>query len=135
MQTYYFNLKDGRTVIPDPDGTQCADDDDARLHGVVVAREAMRNNKPETRKWRIEVCDVDRRPIFEVLFASVDETMDHLPNELRSSVERLSWELAWLSDSICDVRKSILQVRTTLARSEGHPYLVALNGTRLWTQS
>lgn len=135
MQTYYFNLKDGSKVIPDPDGTAFADDEAARQHGVLVAREAMRNNEPETRKWRIQVCDASRQPLFEVLFATVDETIDHLPHALRSQVEKLPWQLASLGDAVSDVRMSILQVRTTLARAEGHPHLVALNGSRLWKEN
>src|SRR5690242_16279350 len=100
MQTYYFNLKDGAKVIPDPEGTECADDEAARQHGVIVAREAMRNNEPETRKWRIQICDAGRKPLFEVLFATVDESMDHLPHEMRKSVEKLSWQMASLCDAV-----------------------------------
>lgn len=132
MQTYYFNLKDGWKVIPDPDGTACASDEAAREHAIVVAREAMRNNEPQARKWRIQVCNASRKPLFEVLFAAVDESMDHLPRHIRDSVESLSGQLASLGDAVSDVRTSILQVRTTLARAEGHPYLVSLNGSRLW---
>jgi hypothetical protein len=135
MQTYYFNLKDGWKVIPDPEGTECRGDEAAREHAIVVARESMRNNEPGARKWRIQVCDARRTPLFEVLFASVDESMEHLPSEIRKSVERLSGQLASLGDAVSDVRMSILQVRTTLARAEGHPYLVALNGSRLWKEN
>jgi hypothetical protein len=135
MQTYYFNLKDGWKVIPDPEGTACVGDDAAREHAVLVAREAMRNNEPETRKWRIQVCDAGRAPLFEVLFASVDESMDHLPPNIRSSVEKLSRQLASLGDAVSDVRMSMLQLRTTLARADGHPYLVALNGLRLYKEN
>jgi len=132
MATFYFNLKNGRTTIPDADGTELLDEAEARLHAVVVAREVMRNNEVRTRNWRIEVCGTDRGALFEILFASVDETMNHLPSDLRTSVENVSTKFASLSDSIHDVRMSMLELRTTLARSEGAPHLATLNGLRLW---
>jgi hypothetical protein len=67
-----------------------------------------------------------------VLFASVDETIDLMPNEIGASVREVSGKFASLCDTIADVRMSLLQVRATLARSEGAPYLAALHGTRLW---
>jgi len=132
MSLYFFNLKDGRTTIPDQDGTELADDDAARAHATVVARESMRNNESRTRTWRLQVCGGDREPLFELLFASVDETIDLLPQETRARVREVSGKFASLSDAITDVRMSLLQVRATLARSEGAPYLASLNGTRLW---
>lgn len=135
MARYYFNLKNGRSTIPDPDGTDLADDAAAREHAVVVAREAMRNNEARTRNWRIQVCGGDRKPRFEVLFAAVDDSLDHLPNHIRRSVEDVSRNFASLTDTIQDIRMTMLQVRTTLARSEAGPHLMVLNGTRLWGKS
>lgn len=132
MSTYYFNLKDCRTTIPDSEGTVLSDDAAAREHAVVVAREAMRNNEVRTRNWRIQVCDSNRSPRFEILFASVDETIECLPTDIRRSVEDVSRKFASLSDAIADVKMTILQVRATLARTEGAPYLVAMDGLRLW---
>lgn len=134
MALYFFNLKDGRTTIPDQDGTELADDDAARAHAVVVARESMRNNESRTRTWRLQVCGPDRQPCFELLFASVDETIDQLPDEIGASVREVSGKFASLHDAIADVRMSLLQVRATLARSERAPYLAALNGSRLWPE-
>ena len=134
MTTFYFNLKDGRTIIPDPDGTELLDEEGARAHAVTVAREAMRNNEVRTRNWRIQVCGGNRKPLFEVLFASVDETMDHLPGDLRDSVENVSTKFASLADTIHDVRMSMLELRTTLARAEGVPHLATLNGLHLWKE-
>jgi hypothetical protein len=134
MTTFYFNLKDGRTIIPDPDGTELLNEEGARAHAVTVAREAMRNNEVRTRNWRIQVCGANRKPLFEVLFASVDETMDHLPGDLRDSVENVSTKFASLADTIHDVRMSMLELRTTLARTEGVPHLATLNGLRLWKE-
>ena len=134
MTTYYFNLKDGRATIPDPDGTEFADEVAARTHAVTVAREVMRNNEVRTRNWRIEVCGQDRQALFEILFASVDQSMEHLPGDLRRAVETVSTKFASLSDTIQDVRMSMLELRTTLARSEGAPHLATLNGLRLWKE-
>ena len=43
-------------------------------------------------------------------------------------------KVASLSDTIHEVRMSMLELRTTLARSEGMPHLAALNGSRLWKE-
>jgi len=73
MPRYFFNLNDGRKVIPDVDGTELSDDDSARAHANQVARELARNREPETRSWRLAVCDAQGTLCFEVLFASVGE--------------------------------------------------------------
>lgn len=134
MPLYYFNLKDGRTTIPDLEGTDLGNSDLAREHAIVIAREAMRNNETRVRNWRIQVCDAEREPCFEILFAAVDESIDHLPGDIRRSLVDVSRNFASLSDAIHDVRMTLLQVRATLARSEGAPHLVALNGAHLWKQ-
>jgi hypothetical protein len=73
MPRYFFNLNDGRKVIPDVEGTELPDDDSARAHAAQVARELARNREQETRSWRLAVCDAQGTLRFEVLFASVGE--------------------------------------------------------------
>jgi hypothetical protein len=75
--------------------------------------------------WRLRVSDQERWPCFEFLFASRDESMAHLGPELRSSVELVWREHAALTDTITDVRATIVQIKSTLARSEAIPYLAA----------
>ena len=60
--------------------------------------------------------------------------MEHLPGDLRRSVETVSTKFASLSDAIHEVRMSMLELRVTLARSDGLPHLATLNGLRLWKE-
>ncbi|MEJ2375049.1 MAG: hypothetical protein P8Y53_04415 [Pseudolabrys sp.] len=71
MALYYLNLKNRHEVLVDPEGTEFASDADARAHAPVVAKELMQNRGAETRTWRMQVCDAERRPCCEVLFATL----------------------------------------------------------------
>jgi hypothetical protein len=131
MSRYYFHLKDVRGIHLDPDGTELRNPAEALAHAHQVAQELMQGREPRTHSWRLTACDADRNTLFELLFASVDHTVQHLPQPLRDSVETASARTAALSDAISEVRTSLHQLRGTLARSNGTPYLVALNGDRI----
>jgi hypothetical protein len=70
---YFFNLNDGRRIIPDLEGTELPDHESARAHGCQVVRELARNREQTTRSWRLAACDAHGAPYFELAFASVDE--------------------------------------------------------------
>jgi hypothetical protein len=84
MPRYFFNLKDGRRIVPDPDGTELPDEDSARAHARQVVWELTRNCEQRTNSWRLAVCDGRGAPCFEVLFASVDESVTQLPHAMRA---------------------------------------------------
>ena len=132
MPRYFFKLKDGHRSIRDPDGTELPDESSARGHATRVARELMKNCENRTRTWRISVCDRDDTPCFELLFASVDESIAHLSPELRTSVEDVCGKTASLNDAINQVHTTLLQVRGTIAQAERAPYLAALDGVRIF---
>jgi hypothetical protein len=128
MPRYYFNLKTREEMLLDPEGTDLPDEAAARNHAHQVINELMRNAKVRTRVWRLAVTDQDRQSCFELLFASYDSSMAHLAPELRSSVEMICRRHALLTDAIVDVRTTLQQIKGTLARSDGRPYLAAENG-------
>jgi hypothetical protein len=128
MPRYYFNLKRREDTLFDPDGTELPDEAAARDHALRVISELMRNANVRTRAWRLAVMDQNRQSCFELFFASHDDSMAHLTPELRLSVELVCRRNALLTDAIVDVRATMLQIRGTLARSEGRPYVVADNG-------
>jgi hypothetical protein len=132
MPVYYFNLKDVQGIHLDPEGTELPDDAEALEHAREVAKELMQRREARTRAWRLQACDAGRNVVFELLFATVDHTM---PPALRQIVETASARTAGLSDAICDVRASLYQLKGTLAKSDGAPYLAALNGSRIEPQS
>ncbi len=131
MSLFYFNLNNGHRLILDPEGTDLPSRDAAERHATLVAREIMRNNRSRTLTWRLHVCDSERRPCFELLFASVNEDLDHLSAELRNSVTSSAHRVATLNDDIRGVRQSLRELRATLARADRVPYLVAVDGMRV----
>jgi hypothetical protein len=87
MPRYFFNLNDGEKIIPDVEGTELPDDESARAHAAQVARELARNRERETISWRLAVCYADGTLCFELLFASMGD-----------SISRLSPTLSFLID-------------------------------------
>ena len=119
MSLFYFILKTGQEKIPDREGLEFPDQDTARAHAEIVARELMRNRELKTRTWRIEVRDEDLQPCFELLFAAEDNTtIAHLGYEQRHTVEMVSARTARLFDAFDQVKTSISDVRETLARAD-----------------
>jgi hypothetical protein len=133
MAIYFFNLKTTNAVIQDPEGTELADESSAREHARQVACELMRRREPQSRSWRIEVCDSQRRHCFELLFASIDETIAPLGPELRDLIENLHRKQASLIDAIGAVRLSLRQIQATIARSKRLPFLIAIDGVTVAT--
>jgi hypothetical protein len=131
MGLYHFNLHDSSRVIQDSEGTDLPDDEAARAHATIVAREVMRNNTRNTLSWRLRVCNSERELCFELLFASVSEEFDHCGPQIRDAITEKSQSMASLQDNIDALRHTVNQVRTTLARIDGHPYLAAVNGRRV----
>jgi len=122
MPRYHFNVINCDGTLLDPEGTELPDVEAAREHAHQVMAELMRNSGTRTRLWRLAVSDHNMLPCFECLFVSHDESIAHLTPELRSSVEKARRQEVALTDAIIDVRGSILQLRSTLARADAIPY-------------
>jgi hypothetical protein len=86
---YFFNLNEGRRIIPDLEGTELPDDDSARTHGCDVVRELARNRERTTRSWRLAVCDAQGAPCFELPFASMDDPVSTVILPLRIPAQRM----------------------------------------------
>ena len=89
MSRYFFNLHNGRQIVPDLEGTELPDHDSARAHGCQVVRELARNREQTTRSWRLVVCDAQGALCFELPFASIlmDGTGSHMFFALSVMVE------------------------------------------------
>ena len=72
MPRYFFNLNDGRQIVPDIEGTELPDEEAARAHGCQVVRELARNREKTTTAWRLAVCDA-QGTCFELPFVSIDD--------------------------------------------------------------
>ena len=71
MPCFHFHLRTQGALYPDPDGSECRNLAEVRLHAERVATELMRNAAEERRLWSLRVEDWDGRHVFDVLFADV----------------------------------------------------------------
>jgi len=126
MPTYFYHLHTPSHVIRDLVGSDLPDEDSARGHARSVAQELMRHREVQTRSWQLDVRDSEGRGVFTLLLATLDETLGHYSPELRSAVEDVSAKSASLSDTIRTVRRTLLEVKGTMARADRLPYIVAI---------
>jgi hypothetical protein len=97
------------------------DERSAREYAEVVARELMAHREPRTRAWRLDVRDSNGLPCFDLLFATIDDTLGHLRPQLRSSIEAQCASAASFAEAIRAIRLTLLEVQAILARAEGAP--------------
>jgi hypothetical protein len=126
--TYTFTLRSDGCELNDDVGIALADNASAYGYARTVARELMRCRETQTRYWLIKVYREGEGPLFDVLFASVDPTLDHLRRELRALVERASERKCALKDVVYACELNLRESRSLVARSRGKPYLIAENG-------
>jgi len=118
MPFYHFILKTGDDLIPDRDGGEWPSEAAARKEAALVAQELMRNQREVKRRaWRIEIRDQDLRPCSELLFAEVDETISHLPPELRDTYIVTSRRMAACFDTLQALHETRAKVAETLSRA------------------
>src|SRR5262245_58398314 len=115
---YHFVLKTRDDLIPDRDGSEWPTDGAAQEEATLVAQELMRNQEAKTGSWRIEVRDQDLLPRSEILFAEIDQTIAHLPPEMREPHILASRRIAAFSDAMLAVRKTLAEVMETLSRAD-----------------
>ena len=125
---YTFTLRSYGCEVNDDAGIALSDNASAYRYARAVARELMRRREIQTRYWRLEVYRDGEGPLFDILFASVDPTLDHLRRELRSLVEKASEKKRALKDVVYAARLTLRESQSLLARSRGKPYLIAENG-------
>jgi hypothetical protein len=125
MPTYFFDLHTPGEVVRDLVGSELACEGSAREHAAGVARELIRHQEALTRSWRLDIRDSEGRGFFQLMLVSVDESLAPIPPELRSSMEDMYANNASLWDTIRAVKRSLRQIKGTIARADRLPYLVA----------
>ena len=132
MTRFSFVLRTGEQIIEDrPGGEQIFDITMAREHARQVARELMRNNERQARFWQIEVHDEHGAVALALPFTALDPTLRHLPRDTQRLIVELCRRGRALAEAVTSARHSIQQARSTLARAQGKPYVVAEFGRDL----
>jgi hypothetical protein len=104
MPLYYSNLHDGSGGISDPEGTDLADRTAVEGHARAVVLEVMAHVEASTRHWLLEVCDESGRKLFQVPFAKIDRSIDHLEPRTRGLIEEVSQRRRVLASAIFNAR-------------------------------
>jgi hypothetical protein len=130
MPVYTFKLRDGSCEVQDEVGVNLPDREQALHYARDVARELMNCREPQTRTWLLGVYENRHERVFEIPFATIDGTLDHLAPELRSKVEDLCDRSRSLKEAISAARLTVRESRALVSRSRGKPYLAAKHGQK-----
>lgn len=134
MPHYTFVLKDGSGGIEDRTGVHLPDPERAFEYAQGVAHELMQGREVQTRCWRLDVLGDEGRAIFEIPFATVDRSLEHLPPELRQAVIEANQRRRALHETWNAARRTVLESRALVARSRGKPYLASYLGEPTMSQ-
>lgn len=130
MPLYTFKLRQGSAPLADDAGIHLPDREQALVYGKEVARELMQGREAKTRSWRLDIYENHGDRVFELPFAAIDPTLDHLVPEFRSTVERLSNAYRSWQETVHAARVTMRESRALVARSRGKPYLATFAGER-----
>jgi hypothetical protein len=130
MPIYTFELRDGDRTIEDGSGVNLLDRDHAFHYALDVAHELMSCREAQTRTWRLDVYEGSGERIFQLPFARIDPTLDHLVPEMRETVERASDLSRSLREAMASARVTLRESRALVALSRGRPYLATEMGER-----
>jgi len=130
MPRYTFRLRDDDTGQEDDTGVSLLDDEIAYRYACDVVHELMQRREQHTRSWQLEVFEEGEK-LFEIPFARLDPTLDHLSAPLRDLVEHNAQRVRSLKDTLCAARVTVQETRSLLARSRGKPYLAVVRGRKI----
>lgn len=128
MPHYTFKLSGAFALLSDDTGLYLPDRERAFVYAKEVVRELMQGREDSSRTWRLDVYEDRLERVFEVPFAALDPTLDHLRPELRRIVEWVCDGRRSSREAVHAARATIREARALVARSRGKPYLAAIAG-------
>jgi hypothetical protein len=127
MPIYTFKLRDGGGV-EHSDRIILLNDKIAYRHARGVVGELMDHQEDVTRYWRLDVYRDNGDKVFDILFAELDQTLDHLGPGTRALVELNAQRRRALRDAHYEASITRREAQALVARSRGKPYLAADHG-------
>jgi Domain of unknown function (DUF6894) len=127
MQRYTFQLQDGKYPVDDGSGVWLEEREQALGHAEGVARELMRGREQQTRAWRLDVYE-DGGLLYQISFASLDPTLDHLAPKVRATVEASCKTIRSARETVSAAHATMRESRALVALSRGKPYLATERG-------
>ncbi len=95
-----------------------------------VAHQMMDHREAATRSWRLDVYENGAKKVLEVLFATVDETLNHLKSDNRKLVELTARRRRLLHDTFHAAWITCRESQAIVTRSRGKLYLAADHGQK-----
>ena len=131
MPTYKFKLSDDSGGVEDDFGVSLPNAEIAYRYACDVARELMDHRERRVRHWRLDVYEDNGEKVFEILFAKLDQTLDHLRPDTRELVELSAQRIRSLKDVCYDASLTWRESQALVARSRGKPYLAVDRGRKV----
>jgi hypothetical protein len=131
MPKYTFKLWDDDGGVEDDIGVNLPDADIAFRYACEVVSEMMNCRERRTRSWQLDVYDNDHKKVFEIPFAALDRTLDHLNSVMRQAVQESARQTRSVKDTQQSARIMVRETKSLVARSRGKPYLAADRGRKV----
>jgi hypothetical protein len=131
MPRYTFKLRDDDHGLEDDFGVSLPNNEIAHSYACDVVRELMDHREQRTRHWRLDVYEDNAEKVFEIPFASVDQTLDHLRPDYRAAVQQCAQRIRSLKDVYYAATLTRRESQSLVARSRGKPYLAADRGRKI----
>jgi hypothetical protein len=130
MPTYTFKLLDNGGGLTDDIGLRLPNSKAAYGYACGVALEMMDHREVATRSWRLDVYEDGAKKLFEILFATIDETLNHLKPDNRRLVEMTAMRRRSLQDTLHATWITCRESQALIARSHGKLYLATDYGEK-----
>jgi hypothetical protein len=131
MPRYTFKVRDDDTGIEDDFGVNLPNVAIAHNYACDVVRELMDHRERSTRHWRLDVYEDSGEKVFEIPFASLDPTLDHLTHEQRALVEHGARQIGAVKEAFYALSLTRQETHALITRSRGQPYLAASAGRKI----
>jgi hypothetical protein len=131
MPKYTFKLWDDDGGVEDDIGVNLPDADTAFRYACEVVSEMMNCRERRTRSWQLDVYEDDHKKVFEIPFAALDRTLNHLNAVMPQAVEESARQIRSVKDTFQAARITVGEAKPLVARSPGKPYLAADRGRKV----
>lgn len=117
-------------MVTDDIGLRLPNTKAAHDYACDVALELMDHREAATRFWRLDVYEKGAKKLFEILFASIDQTLDHLKPDNRKLVEITAMRRRSLQDTYHAAWITCRESQALMARARGKLYLATDHGEK-----
>jgi hypothetical protein len=119
MPTYTFKLKYDESGVEDENGVDLPNQQVAYCYACDVIHELTHRRELHTRHWQLEVYEDHHEKVFEIPFASLDPTLDHLTQEQRVLVEHGAQQIGAVKEAFYALSLTRQETHALIARSRG----------------